>query len=116
LGYGSWWGSSPLLDDDLLIYNGAMTATEVLALYNSYPQTGIGSPNTDIQVAYDAQANTIDISGLNGNGKVELVNLLGQKMRVANSALISTANLNKGIYLLNIQQGNYSRTQKIIIR
>jgi hypothetical protein len=36
LGYGSWWGSAELLADDLLIYNGALTATEVAALYDSY--------------------------------------------------------------------------------
>ena len=36
LGYGSWWGSSDLLIDDLLIYKGALTATEVSALYDSY--------------------------------------------------------------------------------
>jgi hypothetical protein len=36
LGYGSWWGSADLLVDDLLIYNGVLTATEVAALYDSY--------------------------------------------------------------------------------
>lgn len=36
LGYGSWWGSAPLLIDDLLIYNGVLTASEIKALYDSY--------------------------------------------------------------------------------
>ncbi|WP_321332417.1 LamG-like jellyroll fold domain-containing protein [uncultured Bacteroides sp.] len=36
LGYGSWWGSADLLMDDLLIYKGALTETEVSALYDSY--------------------------------------------------------------------------------
>lgn len=36
LGYGSWWGSADLLIDDLLIYNGALTAAEVSALFDSY--------------------------------------------------------------------------------
>jgi arabinan endo-1,5-alpha-L-arabinosidase len=36
LGYGSWWGSADLLLDDLLLYNGALTAAEVSALYDSY--------------------------------------------------------------------------------
>jgi hypothetical protein len=36
LGFGSWWGSADLLLDDLLIYNGTLTAAEVSALYDSY--------------------------------------------------------------------------------
>jgi hypothetical protein len=36
LGYGSFWGSADLLVDDLLIYNGVLTAAEVSALYDSY--------------------------------------------------------------------------------
>lgn len=33
LGYGSWWGSAPVLIDDLALYDRALTADDVRALY-----------------------------------------------------------------------------------
>jgi arabinan endo-1,5-alpha-L-arabinosidase len=33
LGYGSWWGSSPLFIDDLMIYNRVLSNAEILELY-----------------------------------------------------------------------------------
>jgi arabinan endo-1,5-alpha-L-arabinosidase len=117
LGYGSWWGSAPLLDDDLLIYKGALTEAEVAALYDSYVnETGIETVASKINVAYDAQAKIISIKGLDGNEKVELVNLMGQKMKVSNSSSIYTGNINPGIYVLNINNGKDSKVQKIQIR
>jgi hypothetical protein len=105
------------LFDKIRIYSDALTQDQIQTIINEDNKTSINNVAFEMPgIAYDWQAGKISIQGLNGNEKVELVNLLGQKMRVANSALISTANLNKGIYLLNIQQGNYSRTQKIIIR
>jgi arabinan endo-1,5-alpha-L-arabinosidase len=117
LGYGSWWGSAALLDDDLLIYNGALTDAEVAALYDAYVNgTGIETAASKINVAYDAQAKIISITGLDGNEKVELINLMGQKIKVIHSSSIYTGNINPGIYLLNINNGKSSKIQKILIR
>jgi beta-xylosidase len=35
LGYGSWWGSAPIYVDDLTLYNRALTAADVQALYEA---------------------------------------------------------------------------------
>jgi arabinan endo-1,5-alpha-L-arabinosidase len=115
LGYGSWWGSSPILVDDLSIYEGVLTAAEIAALYNT---TGIKNPvsNLEISLFYDKQANTITINGLTGNEKVDLVNLIGQPIGSVNHSIIHTKNLNKGVYLLRINRGSISEVKKIMIQ
>jgi uncharacterized protein YbcI len=115
LGYGSWWGSSPLLIDDLSIYNGVLTDAEVISLYNSY--TKIENPIFDSKInwIYDKQANTISINGLDGDKKIELLNLTGQTISSTGQSTIYTGNLNKGVYLLKIRKGNTSSVKKIMI-
>jgi arabinan endo-1,5-alpha-L-arabinosidase len=116
LGYGSWWGSLNILTDDLSIYKGVLSDTEVTALYNSY--TGIKNPNSNLEInySYNKQANTISVNHLKGNEKIELFNVTGQKIVSTNQSIIYTGNLNKGIYLLRISEGNTSNVKKLIIQ
>ncbi|MDR0683451.1 MAG: T9SS type A sorting domain-containing protein, partial [Dysgonamonadaceae bacterium] len=115
LGYGSWWGSSPLLIDDLSIYNGVLTDTEVTDLYNSYTKIENFVFDSEINWIYDKQANTISINGLKGDKKIELLNLTGQVISSTKQSTIYTGNLNKGVYLLKIKEGNASSVKKIMI-
>ncbi|KAA6351683.1 hypothetical protein EZS27_000954 [termite gut metagenome] len=62
LGYGSWWGSSDLLIDDLLIYKGTLTETEVSALYDSY---------TGLVAYYNFESNLKNVVNENSEGELQ---------------------------------------------
>jgi hypothetical protein len=105
------------LFDKVKIHAEALTQSQIDELIAANNTNGIEPIALEsIRIAYDVQANTIAITGLEGNEKVELCNVMGQKMNVTHPALISTKNLNKGVYLLNIRKGNDSKIQKLLIR
>ena len=69
-----------------------------------------------ISINYDVANEVINITGLVGGEKVEMVNALGQKINVSTPAAIPTGNLNKGVYILKVSKGSESKTQKLLIR
>ncbi len=117
LGFGSWWGSAELLLDDLRIYKGMLTSDEIYELYISERTTEIPQTEaTAINSFYDQQSNSIIIDGLQGNEKIELFSIAGQLLLSGiNQSVISAENLNKGVYLLKIDNGNIFTIKKLVI-
>jgi arabinan endo-1,5-alpha-L-arabinosidase len=110
LGYGSWWGSAPLLIDDLSIYKGVLTGEGISALYDG--DTNIQTTDYQIQKAvYDRHAKTISLQGFAEGGKVALYNISGQQVKTITGNSASASDLNKGIYI--VKAGSFA--QKIVV-
>ncbi|MDR1563211.1 MAG: T9SS type A sorting domain-containing protein [Dysgonamonadaceae bacterium] len=105
------------LFDKLRIYADALTKEQIDALIAADNTTAIPKIAFEtVHIAYDASGNWITITGLNGNEKVELVNVLGQTIRVPHPSVIHTGNLNKGVYMVRISKGNELKVQKLLVR
>jgi hypothetical protein len=110
----NWGDPDPgFMFDDIAIYNAALTADQIANIIAQKNATGIKTPLAKtMRVQYDRQAQCISIQGLQGNEKVELYNLYGQRINTSTGqATIPVAHLNKGCYLVKV--ADY--TQKILI-
>ncbi|MDR2056873.1 MAG: T9SS type A sorting domain-containing protein [Dysgonamonadaceae bacterium] len=68
-----------------------------------------------VRIAYNASNDLITVTGLTGSEKVELINVVGQKINVPNPSIIPTGNLSKGVYVLKVSKGSKFKTQKLAI-
>lgn len=87
-----------------------------LYIENTQGESGIKKVN-DRPVTIAAKEGQILFQGVSFPAKVEIHNLSGQKVKTA-SLRQNTLNvdLNTGIYIINIESGHHSYSQKIIIR
>ena len=82
--------------------------------------SGINSDETnDIFINYDANSKNLFIKGLQNSASLNIINILGQNMAsysiTPNTNRIDVANLNSGIYIVNLLYNNTITTKKILI-
>jgi len=82
--------------------------------------TGINSDEANnITINYDANSKNLIIKGLQNNASLNIINILGQNMAsysiTPNTNRIDVANLNSGIYIVNLLNNNTITTKKILI-
>jgi hypothetical protein len=82
--------------------------------------TGINSDEANnITINYDANSKNLIIKGLQNNASLNIINILGQNMAsysiTPNTNRIDVANLNSGIYIINLNSNNTITTKKILI-
>lgn len=82
--------------------------------------TGINSEEANnISINYDANSKNLIIKGLQNNASLNIINILGQNMAsysiTPNTNRIDVANLNSGIYIVNLLNNNTITTKKILI-
>ena len=115
----NWGDPDPAyLFDKVRIYSDALTTDQINAQIeaDNNPSAIPTIASETISINYDAANEVINIAGLDGNEKIELVNVLGQRINVSNLSVIPTGNLNKGVYVLIVSKGSEVKTQKLLIR
>lgn len=110
-------GSTNLGLDDLKIYNRAISQTEVTNLYNNNTLSSSDFNQNNLAVSfYPNPANDIlNIEMTNEVKSIEIYNIQGQKVKLANQKQINVADLASGIYMIKIQDAaNAIATEKFI--
>lgn len=105
--------------DDFEVYNTALTATEVTALYNSQNLTtqSFAKNNLKASIYPNPASNNFTIEMENELKSATIYTLLGQKILTATDKNINITNLSKGTYLVQIEDtNNISSTQKLIVK
>lgn len=138
--YGMWQitqsGNNLYVDDDIYAFTPTINTHYVVTglIHYSFSQwkilprsandvtvySGINSDETnDIFINYDANSKNLFIKGLQNSASLNIINILGQNMAsysiTPNTNRIDVANLNSGIYIVNLLYNNTITTKKILI-
>ncbi|HOH94051.1 MAG TPA: T9SS type A sorting domain-containing protein [Bacteroidales bacterium] len=138
--YGMWQitqsGNNLYVDDDIYAFTPTINTHYVVTglIHYSFSQwkilprsandvtvySGINSDETnDLTINYDANSKNLFIKGLQNNASLNIINILGQNMAsysiTPNTNRIDVANLNSGIYIVNLLYNNTITTKKILI-
>lgn len=113
-------GNNDISVDDLIIYNRALTAAEVLSLYNNNALLSGESFDSNALKAslYPNPATDYFTIEMESEIKsVEIYSLQGQKVLTSTTKNVTIPNLSKGMYLVRIEDSNKAiSTQKLIIK
>lgn len=96
--------------------------SEVLFLDNVRFQDALSvnnTQNTAFGIFPNPAHNFVNItSNFDGDKKVSFYNILGQEVlnTVVKNNVLNISNLNKGVYIVNITQGNVTETKKLIVK
>lgn len=129
-------GNNLYVDDDIYFFTPTLNTHYVVTgiIHYSYSEwkilprsasdvtiySGINSDETNnITINYDANSKNLIIKGLQNNASLNIINILGQNMAsysiTPNTNRIDVANLNSGIYIINLNSNNTITTKKILI-
>lgn len=70
--------------------------------------------NSDIRLFPNPATDVLNISGLTETSKVSVFNLLGQKVLTSDSNAINVSSLSNGMYIVNIEDENASKTLRFV--
>lgn len=102
--------------DDLRIYSGVLTPTEISSLHNNLlSSTDFNNGNLKLKLYPNPANNIVNIAIESELKIVEIYTLQGQKVMSTNQKEINFSQLNTGIYLVKVEDENGAiATQKII--
>ena len=104
--------------DDLLIYNTALTSTQVSALNNTLlSNENFNTNNLKFNLYPNPATDILNISMETELKSVEIYSLLGQKVLSTDKNQVDVSSLSKGMYMVRVEdvEGSIS-TQKLIIK
>lgn len=106
--------------DDLKIYNRALTAAEVLSLYNNntlLSSQSFNQNNLEVKLYPNPVCDILNIEIESDIQSIEIYNIQGQKVLSSNQKQINVSDLTAGMYMVRIQDvDNNIATKKIIIK
>lgn len=105
--------------DDLQIYNYALTATEVLNLFNNntLSTSDFSQNNLKVSMYPNPVSEILNIETETAIKLVEIYNIQGQKVKTSNQKQLNVADLAAGLYLVKIQDiENNTAINKIVIK
>ncbi len=105
--------------DDLKIYNYAISAADVTALFTSTTLATSENTNTtkDISIYPNPAKDVLFIQSEKRVSQVEIYNMAGQKVLETKETKINTSNLKPGVYMVKIKDvDNQISSQKLIIK
>jgi len=109
--------------DDLRLYRGTLSDTEVADLYTSMSGNSVSVKETknvnSFKIYPNPASNQININGIESGSLIQLMDLTGKVMvsqKVTNNkAIISTENISNGIYFVRTENKGVVSTQKVVI-
>jgi len=127
LAQDTWWDAYTGVLDDIMIYDRAISPTEIQALYGNYSTTGttsiISSASTiGVKIYPNPATDFIKVENVNsGTYSLRIINSLSQQVVTSNISqnltTIDISGLNSGLYFVQILDVNSNTTevQKLIV-
>ena len=105
--------------DDVRLYNRAINAQEVLALFNeANTSTSVSSlSSAGVNIFPNSSTNSITVSGVPENSEISIFEVSGkliQKSKLTDNQL-NISNIHKGIYLIRLETSSGIKISKVVL-
>ncbi len=115
--FGAATGAFDGAIDDFKIYNYAITAADVSSLFtnNTLSSQNFNQNNLEVSIYPNPANDVLNIEMANQVKSIEIYNIQGQKVKIANQKQINVSELSSGMYMIKIQDtDNAVSTKKFV--